>query len=167
MSTRPKLELEHTVTDKAFEWVGWLTLMLMWLMAFVQYTKLPDTIPIHYDAKGLADGFGENSGILTLPFIATCLFAGLTYLNKFPHIFNYTTTITAENASDQYHASTRTLRYLKLIIVVVFGFIEFKTIQVATGQAEGLGKWFLPLILLLMSLPTVYFISRMLLANKN
>ncbi len=167
MLNHPKLKPKLTPTDLLFEAAGWVVLLLIWSLALLNFDKLPDIIPIHFNAKGEADGFGQNSGILVLPMIATVLFIGLTYLNKFPHIFNYTSTITEENALDQYQTSTRVLRYLKLIIVMVFGFIEFKTIQVATGQAEGLGKWFLPLILGLISLPTVYYISKMMGGKKN
>jgi hypothetical protein len=81
----------------------------------------------------------------------------MTILNKFPHIFNYPTNITQDNALRQYSNATRLLRYLKLIIVFIFGLIVFKVIQNANGEADGLGVWFLPLVLGLTFIPLTYF----------
>ncbi|MFM7765447.1 MAG: DUF1648 domain-containing protein, partial [Sphingomonadales bacterium] len=122
--------------------------------------NLPDTIPTHYNGAGQADGFGGKGYILTLPLIATVLFIGLTILNKFPHIFNYPTNITQDNALRQYTNATRLIRYLKFIIAVIFGLIAFKTIQNANGQADGLGIWFLPLTLGLIFIPLTYYIIK-------
>ena len=160
MSVRPKLKLELTTFDKTLEILGWSSILAIWVLPITNYTNLPDTIPIHYNGAGQADGFGEKATILTLPLIATVLFLGLTILNKFPHIFNYPTNITKDNALRQYTNATRLIRYFKLIIVIIFGLITFKTIQNANGQAEGLGVWFLPLTLGLIFIPLTFFLVK-------
>ena len=45
-----------------------------------------------------------------------------------------------------------------LIIVFILGLIEFKTIQNANGEADGLGVWFLPLTMGVIFIPMIYFI---------
>ena len=92
-----------------------------------------------------------------MPIISTFLFIGLTVLNKFPHAFNYPTNISEKNAYRHYTNATRLIRYLKLIIVFIFGLIAFKTIQTAEGKADGLGLWFLPLTMVLIFIPITYF----------
>ena len=52
------------------------------------------------------------------------------------------------------------LRYLKLVLVLVFGGIAFKTIQTATGESSGLGAWFLPLTAGLIFIPLIYFVIK-------
>jgi uncharacterized membrane protein len=131
---------------------------MIWVLTITSYSNLPETIPTHYNGAGQADGFGGKATILTLPLIATILFIGLTVLNKFPHVFNYPTEITQDNAFRQYIYATRLIRYLKLIIVFIFGLIEFKTIQNANGEADGLGVWFLPLTMGVIFIPMIYFI---------
>ena len=123
-------------------------------------SNLPVSIPIHYNLEGQADGFGEKFNIFTLPVISTLMFIGLSLLNNYPHIFNYQIEITEENATDQYAIATRMLRYLKLIIVVVFGLISYKTIESSENQSDGIGIWFLPLILGLIFIPIAYFIKK-------
>jgi uncharacterized membrane protein len=163
---RPKITLVPSTADKMVELLGWLILLALWGWTFTHFSDLPDTIPTHFNAAGEADGFGSKASIIGLPFIATLLFIGLTVLNRYPHIFNYPTSITQDNALRQYTLATRMLRYLKLVLVLVFGGIELMTIQHATGKAAGLGVWFLPLTLVLVFIPLIYFVVKSVQANK-
>ena len=160
MEERPVITLRLKTTDKIFEIMGWLSIIAIWGLTITNYTNLPDIIPTHYDGKGQVDGSGNKATILTLPIIATLLFVVLTIINRYPHIFNFMTNITKNNAFRQYTLATRTIRYLKLVIVIIFGLITFKTIQNANGQEEGLGIWFLPQMLGLIFIPMTYFLIK-------
>ena len=163
---RPKIKLIPTSADKLVELLGWIMLLAIWGWTFTHYSTLPDTIPTHFNATGEADGFGSKASIIGLPVIATLLFIGLTILNRYPHIFNYPSPVTQDNALRLYTLATRMLRYLKLVLVLVFGGIELMTIQHATGKAAELGVWFLPLTLVLVFLPLIYFVVKSVQANK-
>jgi uncharacterized membrane protein len=156
MNERPKFKIQPTPTDKILEILGWASLLAIWVLILSSYANLPDIIPIHYNAAGQADSFGEKGNILTLPILATVLFIGLTILNKFPHVFNYPTKITADNAVGNYTNATRLIRYLKFIIVIIFGLIVWKTIR----NTNGLGAWFLPLTVGLIFIPMTYFVKK-------
>jgi uncharacterized membrane protein len=157
---RPKLNIQLTPIDQIFELLGWGVLLALWIWTGTSYSSLPDTIPTHFNAAGEADGFGTKVSIVGLPLIATLLYIGLTLLNRFPHSFNFPTPITQDNALRQYTNATRMIRYLKLILVVVFAGISFQTIQQANGTGEGLGIWFLPLTLGLIFMPLLYFVIK-------
>lgn len=129
MEERPKLKIELTTADKILELVGWLSIIAVWVLTSMHYNNLPDIIPTHYNALGQADGMGGKATILILPILATILFIGMTVLNKFPNVFNYPTNISNQNALRQYTNATRMIRYLKLVLVVIFGLIVFKTIS--------------------------------------
>lgn len=158
---RPKIKPELSITDKIVEGLGWISVVSIWTLILINYAELPAIISIHYNATGQADAFGGKNNILILPLVATVLFSGLTLLNKFPHIFNYPTDITKENALIHYTNATRMIRYLKLIIVFIFGLISLQTIRNAEGQTSGLGVWFLPLVLALIFIPIIYFLIRL------
>jgi uncharacterized membrane protein len=166
MEQRPKIKLELTLSDKTIEIIGWLLICAVWAFTISNYNSLPDVIPTHYNAAGIADGFGEKWMILTLPLVTTGLFTGLTILNKFPHIFNYPNHLNSENALRQYTNATRLIRFLKLIIVVIFGLISYQTIRQAKGQTEGLGMWFLPVTIGLIFTPIFYFFLQSFQAKK-
>lgn len=159
--TRPGIKIEQTVADKTVEIIGWFALLTIWVLVISSYSNLPDTIPTHYNDVGKADGYGSKTNILILQLIATILFVGMTIINKFPYIFNYPAKITVENALRQYTSATRMLRYMKLILVMLFGLIVFKTIQGANGQSFGLGVWFLPMTIGLIFIPLIYFITKL------
>jgi uncharacterized membrane protein len=163
---RPKLKIQLSPTDKVFELLGWGVLLALWIWTGTSYSSLPDSIPTHFNAAGEADGFGRKASIVGLPVIATLLYIGLTFLNRVPHIFNFPTPVTQDNALRQYTNATRMIRYLKLILVLVFAGISFQTIQQANGTGEGLGLWFLPLTLVLVFMPLLYFVIKSVQANK-
>ena len=160
MKDRPKLKPNLAPTDKIIEGIGWLAILGIWTLTLSHYTELPEIIPIHFNGAGEADRFGGKENILILPIVSTLLFIGMTVLNKYPHVFNYPTSITKENALSQYTNATRMIRFLKLIIVLIFGLIVFETIETANGNSDGLGVWFLPLILGLIFVPIGYYLIK-------
>ena len=95
-----------------------------------------------------------------LPVIGTVLFAIISLLNRYPHLFNYPGKITEANAPQQYASATRLLRLLKLGILITFTLVAWKTIAIATGQANGIGWWPLVTLICFIVLPTVYFIVK-------
>ena len=166
MNKRPRIKLQLKQTDKVLEVVGWVSVLGIWALTLTNYSILPEIIPIHFNGAGKADGFGNKTHIFVLPIISTLLFIGLTILNKHPHIFNYPSQITKENAVDQYTNATRMMRVLKLVIVLLFGLIVFKTIQNVNGHADGLETWFLPLTMGMIFIPMLYFLIKSL-KQKN
>lgn len=158
MKNRHKIVLSLSRIDKWLELIGWISLVGIWVYTLMNYSKLPDQIPIHFNLAGEADRFGNSIGILLLPLVATVLFIGMGIVNKYPHKFNYPTIITPHNAVYQYTIATRMIRSLKLSIVLIFGLIVYETIKYTQGDIDGLGTWSLPLILILIFAPVVYFL---------
>lgn len=160
MKERPRIKIELTVVDKIIEVISCVLLIAIWILTITNCRNLPETIPIHFDSKGVADGFGNKSMLFHLPIVASVIFIGLTILNKFPHTFNYLQEITIENAFKQYRNATRMMRVLKLIIVLIFGLISYQVIKHATGQIEGIGSWFLPFVMISIFVTTFYFLIK-------
>ena len=158
MTNRPKLKIALTTTDKILEIAGALTVVVLWAVAIINYTTLPAEIPIHFNLSGQADNYGAKGIIFALPIIGTIEFVLLTILNKYPHTFNYLTTITTDNALRQYTIATRLIRYLKFVIGLIFLLIVIKMVQTVKGNSEGLGVWFLPLMPSLIFIPLLYAI---------
>lgn len=154
MKGRPRIKIELTTTDNVIELIGWLSLLAIWVLTITSYSNLPDIIPVHYNGAGQIDRVGNKLNILELPLVATILFVGITIANRFPHIFNYPTKITEENAFRQYTNMTKMNRYLKLFFVLFFGLITYKTIK----STNGLGVWFLPLTMGLVFISLTYFV---------
>jgi hypothetical protein len=157
---RPVVKLKLRVFDIILEIAGWLLLLAGWLLPLWHYHRLPEQIPIHFNWAGQIDRMGEKWMIWIAPAVATILFLGLTLLNRYPQIFNYPTRITAQNAYRQYALATRLIRYLKTIVVLILGIISLQVITSAEGESFGIVHGFLPLLLLLVFIPTIYFIIK-------
>ena len=140
------------------EWAGIILLVVIWIYTGISYTKLPESIPVHFGIAGEADRYGGKATVWLLPVIATILFAGISWLNKYPHVFNYAATVTEENAPRLYLLSTRLLRIIKLVIVTASGFINFEVINSAPSKHAVLGWWFIPALFIALLGPTIYFL---------
>lgn len=160
MQKRPIIKLHLSKFDKGLEAAGFIMVLLLWILTAVVYSRLPVTIPTHFNFSGVPDDFGSKTTLIVLPVIGTIIFGGLTLLNRNPHIFNYASDLTRENAEQRYTNATRMIRFLKLAIVVIFFMIVLFTYLTATGKARGLGIWFLPFVFLLTLSPTVYYIVK-------
>jgi len=155
---RPKITIPLIMVDKIVEAVNAIALISFWTMLLMYYPKLPDVIPIHYNAAGEVDHFGNKASLFVLPIIATVISVGFRYLSKIPHTFNYVVEIDTANAANQYTIATRMMRYLKLSVTCVFFLIFYKTVQIVDGNADALGSYFLILTLAMVFLPIFYFL---------
>jgi len=160
METRPKIKLILSPLDNKLELTGKIFLVVLWALTVYTFLKMPTIIPTHFNISGQADDYGNKLTLLILPLLATIIYFGLTQLNKYPHIFNYMTKITEENAQKQYTIATRMLRFLKLAILVIFSSTILFTYLTTIGVTNGLGFWFLPLTFGLLLIPTIISISQ-------
>tara|TARA_R110002124_G_scaffold107094_2_gene259410 strand:- start:55 stop:552 length:498 start_codon:yes stop_codon:yes gene_type:complete len=157
MDQRPKIQIKLTNTDKAMELIGFLILIAFWVTMIVSYNNLPEQIPIHYNGLGEVDNYSKKSSIFLLPIIGSFLFIIITLVSKNPENFNYHVEITEQNAESQYKNSVKMMRIMKIIVIILFFLIDFKTIKTSIGKFEGLGIWFLPITLGIVFIPIIYF----------
>ncbi len=158
MEVRPKIKIDLTHFDKLLEISGISLLIILWILTAYNYFQSPDTVAIHFNLSGKPDGYGSKETLLLIPIIPTIIYLGLTKLNKYPHIYNYTTKITAENAKRQYTIATRMIRILKVSVVLIFTIVILSTLLITAERFNGLGIWFLPFIISILIVPSIYAI---------
>ncbi|MBW1298626.1 DUF1648 domain-containing protein [Aquimarina litoralis] len=141
----PIIIIKKDTIDIIIEVCTFIGLGLLIVLPFLYYSDLPDNIPTHFNAKGNPDNYSSKSMIWTLPVIGVIMISGLYILNRFPHVFNYPSKITKENALGYYKNSTKLVRALNLIIAWSFAYVLYGSIQVAIGNYHGIGNWFLPI----------------------
>ena len=144
---RPRIKVPFETVDIIIEFISITLLILMWSYCFVNYKELPDTIATHFNAIGEADGFGSKHTIWIIPSIATVMYIGLFVLNKYPHTHNYMVNINEENALKNYRFSTRTLRIVNFLCVVLMAYITYMIVESAYGKQFNLGTWFVPIVI--------------------
>jgi uncharacterized membrane protein len=132
----------------AVEGIAFLAIAFQVFYLFSNYSALPETVPIHFNGAGEADGFGSKQtlfGVLTISFI---LYAGLSLLQGYPQKLNFPVKMTPENAARQYALAIRMIRSLKAFIALTFAWSLYQSIQIAQGFATNLNSWFLPVFIL-------------------
>lgn len=143
-SGRPIIrDLERSGIDITLEVLGLIGILFLIGLSAYYYPHLPNLIPQHFNWKGEPDGWGSKSFLLTMPIIGVALFALLTVLSRFPHVFNYPWAITELNARRQYAISRQLLSVVKLVLIATFSYITWSMIGTALGQQHGLGLTFL------------------------
>lgn len=160
MNDRTKIKLQLTILDKFLETISWVFLVFLWFITIWNYSALPKVIPIHFDYKGVADQFGGKENILGIPIVASVLYVLLTILSKYPHLHNYATKVTLENTEKNYIRSTRLLRIIKLVILIIFSMIVIQTVEISKINGTAISVWLLPFSLALIFIPIIIFLIR-------
>lgn len=156
---RPRMTLVLQPLDKWLETLAISGFVVLWLFFVRVYTILPDIIPIHFNLKGVTDGYGSRNTLFILPLVASCIYALITVLNRYPYLFNYMVTITAQNAETQYRLATRLLRVIKLVVIIVLGFISMMV--AASVKDASITRWIgacIPVIIAIFIVPTIVYI---------
>lgn len=117
----------------------------MWGFTLIHFNDLPEEIPIHYNAKGVPDGFDTRIHIWGLPLIANLLFLLLGGLQKRTGIQKI---------------ELQLLQWMQLLILGTFTYIQLQTFFVAVNKSNGLGGWFLPTVVIGFLAPIFWVIKK-------
>jgi uncharacterized membrane protein len=150
MDKRPKIPLNLAPLDYFFELIGAIGLACLILLPICFYNDLPNEIPKHFNALGQVDAYGKREIIWLFPAIGLVLYIAMTILNKYPFIFNYPVKVTTDNAERLFKIGTRSIRLLKVVIILSFVFLNFKTIEIALNRTDEIWKFYLPLFLIVL-----------------
>lgn len=160
-NNRPKLEIPLSSFEIVIQLVSILGIVVIFLTLLLSWTKIPGEIPTHFGASGSADGWGGKSSLLFLPILMLVLYAMLSVIERFPQAYNYLGEITEQNAEFQYRNARMMISSLKVEIIFLFGYIEWKTVQVALNKSAGLGMGFMPVYLIILFGTSGFYIFRM------
>jgi hypothetical protein len=133
------------VSNNKLKYATLFLLVLMWGFTLIHFNDLPEEIPIHYNAKGVPDGFDTRIHIWGLPLIATLLFLLLGGLQKRTGIQKI---------------ELQLLQWMQLLILGTFTYIQLQTFYVAVNKSNGLGGWFLPTVVIGFLAPIFWVIKK-------
>lgn len=96
---------------KLRELLPMLILAIMLASSVIMFSQLPEQIPTHWNAQGVADGFGARWTVFILPIVAIILYLVLRILPKYDSLQkNYN-----ENILPIYIISTLSILFLLII----------------------------------------------------
>lgn len=149
----PKLAVQPTQQDVLLLKIAGFIVVLNFLLVSVFYSYLPKTIPIHFNLKGEADGFGDTSKVWLLPTLSLVLFWVIPlFIKKIkPWNMNYPIKVLTANAPKVYSMHFKMLTQLNIGLTLIFFLLTVKTILPAIVPI-ALGLHYLVLFLILFSI---------------
>ena len=130
--------------------IGALTIIL----PIIFWNKIPDEIPLHYNAAGVVDNWSDKSSLILL-FFAVLMLMGVM------SIAVYVVRVNMESKhSKEAEKSTMRLAYpivviMNLIVQVMFAYITFCSVT-----CRQLGSMFLPIFLIATFIPLGYLVYK-------
>jgi len=144
------------------ELIPLVLLALTIYLALSNYATLPDTIPTHFNERGIADDWGSKSAIFFLLGLNALIYILFTTLNiwfavvRDPRsLINLPAKWKAGLSDTQIEKLRRALnRYLFLLKIIIQGltaYIVYITIEMAWERADSLGSLFFLFILAILA----------------
>lgn len=107
-----------------------LFLLSSFAVAFWIIANTPENIPLHFNAQGEIDRWGESWTIIGLPLIALVLYGLLTLIQHRPQWCNYPVKITNENREQANRQMSRIICHIKSLVICLFLYITLGVAQV-------------------------------------
>ena len=155
------MNIKNTLADTVMEYICRILLIGTLIYLIVRWNAIPDQIPTHYNAAGEIDSWGGKGMVWLLVVISWGLYLGITFVGRFPELWNTGVKITKTNKEKVY----RLIKYLigtsKLILITVFTLlIVFSTL------AKPLPLWFAGIYLTILIADMAFWLVRIFMERK-
>ena len=157
-SRRPRIIPPWTAADQVIRVIGGIGLIALAALTAIALQAGPEMVPLHFDFAGAPDRWGSPLELLGLPIVGLVLWIMLTVLTRYPHVYNYPTVITPENAERQYAIARRLLLVMRALITWSFAFLLYSTVRVSRGEISDLSPWFLIALLTGIGVSMVWYL---------
>jgi len=140
----PRFAVENPMNEGIYRIIPLAAVILGFAVVAFNYGALPETIPIHFNGRGEADGFGSRLTLWFLPVMNLVIFYVLELTTKSSFKwFNYPVTITEENAAAQHGIALQLIAVMRLIITLMLSWLTYE-IVITTQKGGGmLNLWIL------------------------
>ena len=139
------MEIKHNKLDTIAEVFCMILLIVTTLYTIYMYIQLREKIPIHYNAAGVIDRYGNKLEIFILLIVTWVMYIGLSLVTRVPQFWNTGVSVTAENKDRVYRILKNMLKIIKMEIIVIFCYLIYNTTTL-----YNLPKWFVPVFLVLL-----------------
>lgn len=129
------------------EFISISALVFTAIFLVVNWGNLPSRIPTHFSPNGQANKWGDKHMILLLILLDFGIYLVLSVAARYQEFINLPIKVDRESP-----IVTQRLRemltLLKVVAALSFGFIIWTITQAALGRSQGLGRAFLPILLI-------------------
>ena len=108
--------------------------IVLWGYTILNFRKLPEIIPIHFDLEGKPDNHGAKYFIFLLPFVGSLIYFFLSYNIK--EINNYPVEITQENKETQFLIGMMAVKSIIAYVLFIFFTFQKRIVEIAVLQKD-------------------------------
>jgi len=142
------------------EVIALLGLLLAIAVVADSYSRLPERIATHFNGAGVANGFGGRATLLLLVGIALLLYVTLSAIERIPRVVNLKKPLAPEREKVVLAESMAMVGWIKVEICWMFAYICLAMVRHGMGLQVGLGRWFLPVTLVVVLGTTAVYLGR-------
>lgn len=128
----------------------------------VNWTNIPENVPMHHNFSGEVDRFGNKSEMIILPILTVIMFSFMSVVEHFPQLWNTGIKVTDKNKEYVYRILKNMITTLKLIVVCVFTYLTMQTALVIE-----LPSLFLPAFILILFGDMLFWILKLVKVNQK
>ena len=154
-----QIPLSKAPTDKWLDWLSLAALAFTWIYLLIHYAGLPDTIPVHFNAKGEIDQYGDKTNLFILPVIITLAAIMVTVVAGLSSRSDHPRGIDTETFLQKQKRATRILRVVRLVFLVFTAGIMVFIIDASGKQGSSLPWWVLWVFIAGMLAPVMLGVS--------
>ena len=154
-------KVKRTRLVRIVDWLCGALLIGITLWVVCHYAALPDRIPIHYNAGGAIDRYGNKSMIWVL---MACMWAPVGILSAvecFPRFWNVPFKVTMENHSRMMTLTWHFISTTKLLVASLFAYVVIMCMR-----GENQSAWFTPIMLTVLCANSLFWVVRLFLSRK-
>ena len=92
-------------------------MLLTYIIVLISiWSRIPDTVPTHFNAAGVADSYGSKRNLVFEPVLAAFLLLFLSLMERIPAIWNFPVAVTEENRERLYKIAMIMMGGIKVLV---------------------------------------------------
>lgn len=154
--------VRNTTGIIALKVVQLLLLVSMFGIVIINWNQIPDEIPLHYDALGNPNRWGDKAELWLLPIIALVLHGFLSLVGHFPSMWNMPCDVKKEKQQAIYQCTYGMLQIINTMLLVMFLYATM--VSMFNWQ---LPSWYLFVMLAFIFIPLIWTMFHIRKLNKE
>ena len=138
----------------SIHWISILIGILSIVLPFLFWKHIPDQIPLHYNAAGIADKWADKSSIILIAFCIAILI-GLMCIAVYVVKVNMMSKYSSDAEKTELSIAYPMVICMNLVLQIMFAYIMYCVVA-----GRSLGRLFLPIVLVGVFAPVVYFVMK-------
>lgn len=128
------LKLPKTKFELTYTFITGIISLLIYGYIVINWGKVPDTIPTHYNALGQQDDEGSKWLVVIFPIITFCITSITGLFEKHPEWGNYPARINEQNAKAFFLMNRQLVTAINNGTILLFSLISLEMILVGLGK---------------------------------